>query len=75
MIKLLTIAQLISAILLIAVILMQQRGAGLGGIFGGSGDVYRSKRGIEKTLYIVTIFFSGYISWLGISSLNVLKTN
>ena len=54
----LIIAQIISAILLIAVILMQQRGSSLGGLFGGSGDIYRSKRGIEKTLFKATIALS-----------------
>ncbi len=56
--KFLTIAQIISAILLVVVILMQQRGSGLSGLFGGSGDVYRSKRGVEKILFRATIALS-----------------
>ncbi len=47
--------QVISALLVIASVLMQQRGSGLGGVFGGEGAVFRTKRGIEKGLYIVTI--------------------
>jgi len=38
--------------------LMQNRGAGLGGVFGGSGGVYLSKRGLEKKLFIATIVIS-----------------
>ena len=49
------IAQIIVAILLMAAILMQNRGAGLGGVFGGSGGVYLTKRGLEKKLFITTI--------------------
>lgn len=49
------IAQIIIAILLILVILFQNRGTGLSGIFGGGGDVYRTKRGIEKILFKATI--------------------
>lgn len=56
--KILSIAQIIIAILLMVAILIQQRGAGLGGIFGGSSGVYRTKRGIEKTLFILTIIFA-----------------
>ena len=56
--KFLVIAQIISAVLLIAVILMQQRGSSLGGLFGGSGDIYRSKRGMEKVLFKATIALS-----------------
>jgi preprotein translocase subunit SecG len=49
------IIQIILAILLMAAILMQQRGSGLGMAFGGQGNVYRSRRGIEKVLFIITI--------------------
>jgi len=36
-------------------ILLQSRGAGLGNVFGGSGGVYLTKRGLEKKLFIATI--------------------
>jgi preprotein translocase subunit SecG len=49
------IAQIVIAILLMAAILMQNRGSGLGGVFGGSGGVYLTKRGLEKKLFIATI--------------------
>lgn len=51
----LTVAQMILAIALIASILLQQRGTGLGGAFGGEVTAYRSRRGIERTLFRLTI--------------------
>ena len=55
---LLPILQIIISILLITAILMQQRGTGLGAAFGGAGDVFRTKRGIEKGLFYATICLS-----------------
>ena len=52
------IAQIIVSILLITSILLQNRGAGVGGIFGGSGGVYLTKRGIEKKLFVLTIILA-----------------
>jgi len=49
------IVQVIVAVLLMVAILMQNRGAGLGGVFGGSGGVYLTKRGLEKKLFMATI--------------------
>lgn len=49
---------LISAILTILLILLQQRGASLGAGFGSSGELYTQRRGLEKSLYIATIVFA-----------------
>lgn len=68
--KIITISQIALAVILTTVILMQNRGTGLSGIFGGSGAVYRTKRGIEKTLLVLTIIFS--ILFLAVSFLNVI---
>lgn len=51
----LVIAQILIAVALIATILFQLHGGGLGGIFGQSDSVYRTRRGIEKTLFKLTI--------------------
>ena len=51
----LAIGQIIVSVGLMAAILLQARGAGLGSAFGGDSSVYRSRRGIEKTLYRFTI--------------------
>lgn len=53
--KILTLAQLISSGLLILFILLQAKGSGLGSAFGGEGNIYRTKRGLEKGLFILTI--------------------
>lgn len=48
--------ELLIAIILIALLVVQARGGGLGGIFGGWGTpTYRTRRGIERTLFRLTI--------------------
>lgn len=50
------IALILISVSLVVVVLLQSKGGGLGGIFGGDGSgMYRSKRGVEKTLFQVTI--------------------
>jgi len=49
------IAQIILSVALISAILLQVRSGGLGGIFGQPDTVYRTKRGVEKTLFQFTI--------------------
>lgn len=50
-----SIAQIVLSIALILVVLLQVRGGGLGGIFGQPDSVYRTRRGVEKTLFQLTI--------------------
>jgi len=49
------IAIIASAILLIILILVQTRGASLGAGFGGSGELYTARRGVEKNIFQITI--------------------
>jgi preprotein translocase subunit SecG len=51
----LAIGQIIVSIALIAAILLQSRGTGLSGTFGGDSAVYRSRRGVERRLWQFTI--------------------
>jgi preprotein translocase subunit SecG len=51
----LIIAQIVIALALIAVLTLQVKGGGLGGIFGQADGIYRTRRGVEKTLFQVTI--------------------
>ncbi|HEY6571197.1 MAG TPA: preprotein translocase subunit SecG [Candidatus Limnocylindrales bacterium] len=51
----LAVGQILLSIALIAAILMQARGTGLSGTFGGDSAVYRSRRGIERRLWQFTI--------------------
>jgi preprotein translocase subunit SecG len=47
--------QLIVSVALIFSVLLQSRGSGLGGTFGGDSSVYRSRRGVERRLWQFTI--------------------
>ncbi len=47
-----------SALLMIVAILLQQRGATLGAGFGGSSELYTTRRGLDKNLFEVTIFLA-----------------
>ncbi|HET7520999.1 MAG TPA: preprotein translocase subunit SecG [Candidatus Limnocylindria bacterium] len=67
----LIVAQMILAAALIASILLQQRGTGLGGAFGGEVTAYRSRRGIERTLFRLTIVLA--VLFVVFSLLNLLQ--
>jgi preprotein translocase subunit SecG len=55
----LNIALIIISVLLIISVIMQSKGAGLGGLTGGdSGSVYTARRGVERTLFRLTIALS-----------------
>ena len=48
----------VSAILAILLILLQQRGASLGSGSGSSSELYTTRRGLEKSLFVTTIIFA-----------------
>lgn len=48
----------VSAILVVLLILVQQRGATLGAGSGSSGELYTTRRGLEKSLFVTTIVFT-----------------
>ena len=53
----LNIAQILLSVALIVIVLFQVKGGGLGGIFGQQSGVYRTRRGVEKILFRMTIIF------------------
>ena len=62
------IAQIVVSLLLMVAILMQNKGAGLGGAFGGTGGgVYMTKRGLEKKFFIATIVLAVIFILLSLS--------
>jgi preprotein translocase subunit SecG len=65
------IAQIVVAVALILVALLQVRGGGLGGIFGQADTVYRTKRGVEKTLFQLTIALVVIFIILSVVSLRI----
>lgn len=54
----LIIFQVVVSILLIITILTQEKGVGLSATFGGGGEFYRSRRGIDKLLFWLTVSLS-----------------
>ena len=53
--NLILIAEIVISALLVFAILLQHRGSGLSSVFGGSGNIYRTKRGLEKGLFYLTV--------------------
>jgi len=69
--QIITIIQIISAVILIVLILLQNKEGGLSGVFGGSetSNVFRTKRGLEKKIFILTIVFSIFFLGLSLASI------
>ncbi len=65
------VAQIIVAVSLTIIALLQVKGGGLGGIFGQADTVYRTKRGVEKTLFQLTIVLVVIFVVLSIVSLRI----
>jgi preprotein translocase subunit SecG len=51
----LLIIQIVLSLVLTGAILLQSQGSGLGATWGGGGESYHTKRGVEKVLFYVTI--------------------
>ena len=70
----LNIAEIILSFALIVFILLQSRGSGMGTLFGGdaSGGQYKTRRGLEKTLFQATIGLA--IVWGLVALLNLVFT-
>ena len=67
----LSLAQIVIAIALVVVIMLQTKGAALGGVFGRSDSaVYKTRRGVEKTVFNVTIGLA--VIFFVMSMLNVM---
>lgn len=71
--KLATILQLIVSVLLVVSILLQSRGSGLSGAFGGDFGGYYTKRGLEKFLFYVSMVL-GFI-FIALSVVIVMIAN
>ena len=64
----LAVGQIIVSIAVMAAILLQARGSGLSGTFGGDSAVYRSRRGIERRLWQFTIVLLGLFVLFSLAS-------
>jgi preprotein translocase subunit SecG len=65
-------SQIAVSIILIVLIAIQQRGAALGAGFGGSSEVYSTKRGAQKKIHYATIAASAIFLVLGVLNLLVI---
>ena len=63
-------AQIVVSLALVVLICLQQRGTALGAGFGGSGEVYSTKRGAQKKIFYATIAVATLFLVLGV--LNIL---
>ncbi|MFZ2193399.1 MAG: preprotein translocase subunit SecG [Candidatus Moraniibacteriota bacterium] len=73
MLKIVNVFEIVIAILLAISILLQNRGAGLSGTFGGGFEGYHTKRGFEKFLVYFSIVLSAAFIILAI--INLILTN
>ncbi len=64
-----TIIQMILAVLIVITVILQSRGSSGGMAFGGSGESYRAKKGIEKLLFYATIVLAASFAAVSIISL------
>lgn len=65
----LSVLQIVLPILLIGSILLQQKGTALGGAFGGGGESYMTRRGLEQKIFVASIILSALfilVSLLGL---------
>ena len=69
----LAIAQIVVSLLLIALILLQERSSGLSGILGGgeSGGFYQTRRGLEKFIFWSTVVLAAIFALLAIIDLGI----
>jgi protein translocase SecG subunit len=68
--QILTIANMVIMVFLIILIAMQNRSSGLSTVFGGSGGIVQTRRGVEKWLFFTTIAF--IVLFVGLSIATVL---
>ena len=69
----LNIAQIIISIALIVLVILQAKGGGLSTMFGGEGSIYRTKRGLEKTLFNLTIVLAILFAVMSVLSVVLQK--
>ena len=64
------IIQIILSIAIIALVLLQAQGTGLGSTWGGGGETYHTKRGVEKVLFYLTVIL--IVLFIGVSVVAVI---
>lgn len=67
----LIIFQILVALILIGLILLQAKGGGLGTAFGGQSQIYHTKKGVEKTVFYLTISLTVILTGLVLINLKL----
>lgn len=68
------LAQIVIAVTLIVIIMLQTKGAALGGVFGRSDSaVYKTRRGVEKVVFNATIVLSGVFLLMALLNVMLVK--
>ncbi len=67
----LRISLIIVSLILITLVMLQSKGGGLGSMFGSDGSVYQTRRGMEKTIYTMTIVFSAVFLLISLATVMV----
>ena len=66
------IAQIILGIVLTVLVIMQTQNSGAGGMFGSDTTVYRTRRGLEKTMYQATIVLATFFFIVSIVAASII---
>ena len=70
----LNIAQILISIMLVALVILQAKGSGFGASLGGSsGSVFRTRRGVEKTLFQMTVALVAVFLFVSLLSVRVAR--
>ncbi len=72
--QILQLVELAIAIILMAVVLLQQRGTSIGGTFGAEGFAYRGRRGVERFLFQATIVLGILFAAVAVAILVVIRS-
>jgi protein translocase SecG subunit len=73
--KIIPVAQIIISVILVVLILLQERSAGMSGLLGGgdSGGVYQTRRGLERIIFYGTIFLAIAFAVLAVTQLYLAR--
>ena len=69
--EILAVFQILIALVVIGAVILQAKGAGLGNIFGGAAESYRTRRGLERTLFRGTIVLMLVFVGLSIAAVRI----
>ena len=70
----LNIVQIVLSVVLVVVILIQTKGSGIGGIFGAETSVFRTRRGVQKTLFQFTVALAAIFVLVSLLSVWYVKS-